>query len=162
MYSYGKPLVGPGLTIGSKGDPGTATQALADWSMQFGLTGSGAATKPTSKEKGKKPAMKEAPKKEAPKMQPQKNSMGASPNMKLGGAINHVHVLLKHDIVSVSLLFQQHSQSLFVDSATGLMLVPMNSQGKLKARALKQGVPKNDVTAAKSKEEVVALLYEYR
>merc|ERR1719223_1451671 len=57
--------------------------------------------------------------------------MGASPNMKLGGANNHVHVLLKHDI------------------------------GKLKARALKQGVPKNDVTAAKSKEEVVALLYEY-
>eukprot|EP01043_Picozoa_sp_COSAG02_P014585 COSAG02_NODE_604_length_19688_cov_77.556231_11_plen_35_part_00 len=30
---------------------------------------------------------------------PQKNSMGASPHMKLGGANNHVHVLLKSDIV---------------------------------------------------------------
>jgi hypothetical protein len=31
---------------------------------------------------------------------PLKNSMGASPHMKLGGANNHVHVLLKFDIVS--------------------------------------------------------------
>ena len=35
-------------------------------------------------------------------------------------------------------------------------------QEKLRARALQQGVPVTDATAAKSKEEVVALLYEYR
>lgn len=35
-------------------------------------------------------------------------------------------------------------------------------QEKLRARALQQGVPVTDATAAKSKEEVIALLYEYR
>lgn len=36
---YGKPLIGAGLTIGTKGEPGTATQALAEWSRQFGPRG---------------------------------------------------------------------------------------------------------------------------
>eukprot|EP01043_Picozoa_sp_COSAG02_P025892 COSAG02_NODE_1472_length_12451_cov_183.797037_7_plen_137_part_00 len=36
---YGKPLIDDGLTIGSKSEPGTATLALAEWSKQFGPTG---------------------------------------------------------------------------------------------------------------------------
>lgn len=48
---YGKPLIGPGLTIGSKGDPGTATQALAEWSMQFGDDDGGEDTIPSMKMK---------------------------------------------------------------------------------------------------------------
>jgi hypothetical protein len=38
----------------------------------------------------------------------------------------------------------------------------LGTQDTLKARALKQGVPAKDAAAATSKEEVVALLYEYR
>jgi hypothetical protein len=44
-------LIGPGLTIGSKGDPGTATQALAEWSMQFGDDDGGEDTIPSMKMK---------------------------------------------------------------------------------------------------------------
>lgn len=85
LCRYGKPLLGPGLTIGSKGSPGTATEALADWSRQFGPTGDATATKPKVKDTAKKPAAKEKPvvktKKEVPEMESLKNSKGASPNM---------------------------------------------------------------------------------
>lgn len=151
LFSYGKPLIGPGLTIGSKGDPGTATTALAEWSRQFG------------KNEEKRSAEKQ--KKHAPQMQPLKNSKGASPHMKLGGANNHVHVLIKQDIVSdMCLHLVSHCNpasfdtSLIDGSNDGLN----DAQDKLKARALKQGVPTSDVMGAKSKEEVIALLYEYR
>lgn len=107
LYSYGKPLIGEGLTIGSKSDPGTATQALGDWARQFGINaGDDAAEQKGKKTQKKTPIgertkptmMKEKKKGGAPQIQ--KNSKGASPHMKLGGANNHVHVLLKQDIVS--------------------------------------------------------------
>lgn len=72
FHRYGKPLIGAGLTIGSKGEPGTATQALAEWARQFGPRGtlhnksSGSPSKETEAKLPSQPttaAMKETTKK---------------------------------------------------------------------------------------------------
>ncbi len=56
---YGKPLIDDGLTIGSKGEPGTATLALADWSRQFGPTGTLNGKLPLKRTKEEKPKKKQ-------------------------------------------------------------------------------------------------------